>query len=315
MAGAELNFGKNWKPKTIGLVLKHHDSHAKQLAVRLGKELLDQSINVAVPGERNGLVSSLKKESDLSQTTLNRRIKTVSKQKMANACDMIIVVGGDGTFLSIAREMKSRSVPIMGVNMGRVGFLTEIKKEEALEILRRILIEKKTTISRRALLDVKLKRNGKIIYSGPVVNDAVISKGAIARIISLQVSVNRRWANTVRADGLIFSTPTGSTAYNLAAGGPILDPRLPGILITPVSPHSLTQRPIVVPENSLIEVRLENRRGEAFLTLDGQDAVRLKENDIVTIKHFVKHPLLIVTSPTRDYFSLVREKFQFGSKV
>ncbi len=241
-----------------------------------------------------------------------KRVKIIPKVKMVDQADFIIVLGGDGTYLSIARLMRSRSVPVMGVNLGQLGFLTEIKKEEALPTLRRFLKGQVAKISERSLLEVTLIRNGKTVFQGPVVNDAVIAKGAIARIIGIQVHVDGELINTVRADGLIVSTPTGSTAYSLAAGGPILEPSVPGLILAPICPHSLTQRPLVVRDDAEIELCLSHRPGHVLLTLDGQDAVDLHEEDRIRIRRFRKHSLQLISSPERDYFGLLREKLKFG---
>jgi NAD+ kinase len=202
----------------------------------------------------------------------------------------------------------------MGVNMGQLGFLTEIKRTEALDMLSQILAGKKPLINERALLEVTLKRKNQIIFQGPVVNDAVISKGAIARIIGLQISVNGKWVHNVRADGIIVSTPTGSTAYSLAAGGPILEPSIGGLILAPICPHSLTQRPLVIRDDAEIQIFLNHRPGHVLLTLDGQDAVDMKEEDVVIVRRFKKHSLQLISSPTRDYFSLLREKLKFGMR-
>jgi NAD+ kinase len=238
----------------------------------------------------------------------------IEKTELVDICHLIVVLGGDGTFLSIARLMKKRSVPVLGVNMGQLGFLTEIKKNEAAETIASILEGKPFKVKERALLDVTLYRKGKPVFNGPVVNDAVISKGAIARIIGLEISVNGKWVHNVRADGIIVSTPTGSTAYSLAAGGPVIEPSIPALILTAICPHSLTQRPLVIPDTSTIEIRLLHRPGHVFLTLDGQDAVDLKEGDAVAIQRLQSHSLKLVSSPTRDYYGLLREKLKFGMR-
>lgn len=243
------------------------------------------------------------------------RVTIVKKPKLVDVCDLIVVLGGDGTYLSIARLMKNRSVPVMGVNMGQLGFLTEIKRTEALETISSLLRGMPPVISERALLEVTLERKGKIIFHGPVVNDAVVSKGAIARIIELEVGVNGKWLHRVRADGVIVSTPTGSTAYSLAAGGPIIEPSLPALILTAICPHSLTQRPLVIPDSAEIQIHLKQRPGHVFLTLDGQDVVDMKEGDVVNIRRFKKHSLKLISSPTRDYFGLLREKLRFGERA
>ncbi len=245
---------------------------------------------------------------------LASQILVLEKEQMVEAADLIVVLGGDGTLLSVARLMKSHSVPVIGINLGRLGFLTEIKRSEAVDTLTEILKGKPPLISKRALLEVTLIRKGKVIFQGPVVNDAVISKGAIARIIEVQVSINGSYVSKIRSDGVIVATPTGSTAYSLAAGGPIIQPDLPALILTPICPHSLTQRPLIVKESAEIQICLTHRPGHVYLTLDGQDAVDMKEHDIVTIRRFKKHSLQLIGSTSRDYFSLLREKLKFGMR-
>ena len=162
------------------------------------------------------------------------------------------------------------------------------------------------------MLEVTLKRKNKVIFQGPVVNDAVISKGAIARIIGVQISTGDKLVNTIRADGLIISTPTGSTAYSLAAGGPIVEPSLRALIITPICPHSLTQRPLVVSDKQEFQFKLMDRAGHVILTLDGQDVIEVEEQDVISVKRYEKHSLMLISSPTRDYFGLLREKLKFG---
>ena len=243
---------------------------------------------------------------------MRSRIQVVPKPRLVEVSDLIIVLGGDGTLLSIARLMKNRSVPVLGINMGQLGFLTETKRSEAFERVDQLLSGEKPIISERVLLEVTLCRNDKVVFSGPVVNDVVISKGAIARIIGMEIRVDHQIVNEVRADGIIISTPTGSTAYSLAAGGPIVEPSLRALIITPICPHTLTQRPLVVPDDREIQVCLRQRPGHVVLTLDGQDVVDMKEDDVVSIRRFKKHALKLITSPTRDYYSLLREKLKFG---
>ncbi len=239
-------------------------------------------------------------------------VRIVPKEELVDHCDLIVVLGGDGTFLSIARLMKNHTIPVMGINMGQLGFLTEIKKHETIQTLGDIIDGIPPLIHERALLEVTLVRKDKVIFQGPVVNDAVISKGAIARIIGIQIWVNDKWVHNIRADGIIVSTTTGSTAYSLAAGGPIIEPSVPALVLTPICPHSLTLRPLVIPDTSIVRICLNHRPGHVLLTLDGQDAVDMKEDDVVTIRRYKKHSLKIISSPSRDYFSLLREKLKFG---
>lgn len=299
------------KPKKIGFVIKRHQSEAAAMAIDVARFVISRSAQVYMPTESSPIAKILEHETEQKK---RKNIHVIDKAALIDHCDLIVVLGGDGTFLSITRLMKSRSIPVMGVNMGQLGFLTEIKKTEAISTLAAIMDGVSPIMSERALLEITLKRNKKIIYQSPVINDAVISKGAIARIIGLQIAVNGKWAHNVRADGIIVSTPTGSTAYSLAAGGPIVEPSLNALVLTPICPHSLTHRPLVISDDSEIEIRLNDRPGHVLLTLDGQDAIDMKQDDLVIIKRFKKHSLQLISSPTRDYFSLLREKLKFGTR-
>jgi NAD+ kinase len=304
--------------RRIGFVIKHRVPAAAALAVDLGLFIARQRPGVALyfaeesEEVARSLIAALK-QGGVGRAT---RIQVVAKNRLPRSCDLILVLGGDGTYLSIARLMRERSIPVLGVNMGQLGFLTETKRSEAFDVVGDLLEGRPPLISERALLEVCLHRESRgksrEIFRGPVVNDAVISKGAIARIIGLEVSLDGRPVSTIRADGVIVSTPTGSTAYSLAAGGPILEPRLQAMTLTPICPHALTQRPLVVSDSAEIAIRLQHRPGPVLLTLDGQDVHELREGDTVTITRFRRHMLKLVASPTRDYFSVLREKLKFG---
>ncbi len=269
--------------KKVGIVVKQKVLEAQKLADQTVEFLRTQSIET-LSGPTDNLIQK---------------------------CDFIIVLGGDGTFLSVARRMIKRSIPILGVNMGQLGFLTEIKKSELFQKLSRAL-RGGLQISERALLECTLKRNQKAISKTIVVNDVVISKGAIARIFDMQVSVDKLLVSNIKADGLIVSTPTGSTAYCLAASGPLVEPSVPAMVIVPVCPHSLTLRPLVIRDNSMITVIPQYKSGNVILTLDGQTSYELKSKDEVKITKFKKHTLKIFHTKERDYFSLLREKLKYG---
>jgi NAD+ kinase len=296
------------KLRRIGFVVKHRHPEANALALELAKLALKRGIQPVFADESEALHAAFVE----ANGQLAKKVKTIPKPELPNQTDLIVVLGGDGTFLSIARMMRSRSVPVMGVNMGQLGFLTEIKRDEAIEAFKKILQGKPVLISERALLEVTLTRRNKVIFQGPVVNDAVISKGAIARIIGMEIIIGGRASHSVRADGIILSTPTGSTAYSLAAGGPIVEPSLDSLILTPICAHSLTQRPLVISDSIPIQIRLKDRPGHVLLTLDGQDAVDMKEGDLITIRRFKKHSLKLISSASRDYFTLLREKLKFG---
>jgi NAD+ kinase len=301
------------KVRKVGFVIKHHQPEAASLAAELSQYILGRGIDLAFARESSEVareVTQMMRNYDFE--TGRGRIQVVPKPRLVDVSDLIIVLGGDGTFLSIARLMKSRSVPVLGINMGQLGFLTETKRSEAFERVDQLLSGERPVVSDRVLLEVTLLRNNKVVFSGPVVNDVVISKGAIARIIGMEILIDHQVVNEMRADGIIVSTPTGSTAYSLAAGGPIVEPSLPALILTPICPHALTQRPLVVPDNKELQILLKQRPGHVLLTLDGQDVVDMKEDDVVRIRRFTKHSLKLITSPSRDYYSLLREKLKFG---
>jgi NAD+ kinase len=302
------------KVKTIGFVVKHHHSGAKNLALSMAEDLVRRGYSVIFSTESQDCASALVDNLKKKKLSKGGKTSSVAKPKLPDLCDLIVVLGGDGTLLSIARLMRNRSVPLLGINMGTLGFLTEVNHLDATKTLNAILDGKQPLIQERTLLEVTFKRGNKILFQGPVVNDVVISKGSIARIISIRVTVNGKIANIVRADGLILSTPTGSTAYSLAAGGPILEPALPALIMAPICPHSLTQRPIVMSNRNEIELSLDHQPGEVVLTLDGQDVFEMKKTDRVIVNRFAKHKLQLITTPGRDYFSLLREKLSFGNK-
>ncbi len=300
-----------WNVQKIGFIVKHHQPEAAAIAIDLAQIALEQGKEVIFASESapvaQNLIWELKQRGRKSSL-----VQTVSKLDVVKKSDVIIALGGDGTYLSIARLMRERSVPVMGVNMGQLGFLTEFKRSEAVDAIHQIIRGKMLPIQERSMLEVTLKRKNKVIFQGPVVNDAVISKGAIARIIGVQISTGDKLVNTIRADGLIISTPTGSTAYSLAAGGPIVEPSLRALIITPICPHSLTQRPLVVSDKQEFQFKLMDRAGHVILTLDGQDVIEVEEQDVISVKRYEKHSLMLISSPTRDYFGLLREKLKFG---
>jgi NAD+ kinase len=296
------------KIKKIGLVIKHHQPEAAAFGKQMAELILSKGCQIYFADETQNVAEELIE----SLKTAPGQIQIIPKPSLVDHCDLIVVLGGDGTFLSIARLMKNRSVPVLGVNMGQLGFLTEIKRDEAVSTLEGLIAGTPPLLSERSLLEVTLQRDNEIIFQGPVVNDAVISKGAIARIIGMQVWVNQQWVHHVRADGIIVSTPTGSTAYALAAAGPIVEPSVSALVVAPICPHSLTLRPLVIPDTYEVKICLSDRPGHVLLTLDGQDVVDMKEGDFVLVRKFKKHSLKLVTAPTRDYFSLLREKLKFG---
>lgn len=223
--------------------------------------------------------------------------------------DLVVVLGGDGTLLSVARALTS-SVPVLGVNLGSLGFLTEVGRGELYPSLVKVL-EGDYEIEERSLLAVSLRRSGGQSLEYSVFNDAVIAKSALARIIELTVTVDGNLVGRYRSDGLIVSTPTGSTAYNLSAGGPILTPELPVAVITPICPHTLSFRPVVVPDTSTIAVTLDTQSEEVYLTLDGQEGTSLGYRDRVEVRRGDRSVRLVKTA-RRSFYESLRSKLRWG---
>ncbi len=219
--------------------------------------------------------------------------------------DFLIVLGGDGTLLSVADASARAGIPILGVNLGFLGFLTEIKKEEMEQVLEDFL-KGKAFLEKREMLEVEFRGKKHL-----VLNDAVINKSALARMISVRVCVEGQEISTIRADGIIVSTPTGSTGYNLSAGGPIINPMVSAIIITPICPHALTQRPIVIPSSSRVSLNLVSGE-EVYLTLDGQRGEGIKEGERVVARR-ASEKLLLVRPEGRTYYQMLREKLGWGS--
>jgi len=225
-------------------------------------------------------------------------------------CDLVVVLGGDGTFLAASRLLGGRPAPVMGVNLGSMGFLTEIRRDEVQEVLDLVLAGQ-ALIVERMRLEVELINDGNSCFY-VALNDVVVTKTAMARIYDLRISVGGIFMNVVRADGLIVATPTGSTAYNLAAGGPIIQPQTGCLVITPICPHMLSNRPLVVAANQTIELELVDDT-EVFVTIDGQAGQELRPGDRVLVKVSDK-PLRVVQSNKRTYFELLRDKLHFGAR-
>ena len=225
---------------------------------------------------------------------------------------LFIVLGGDGTLLSVARAMGARQSPILGVNLGSLGFLTDVALPQLYPALESILAGD-YVIQSRIMLDAVLRRDGQVLTRQTVLNDAVITKGAIARIIEVEVRINDQPVAMVRADGIIVSTPTGSTAYSLAAGGPILYPGLGSMLITPICPHTLTQRPVVISDRSTVDLTLRGESDEVYATFDGQASEVMETGDTVSVRKS-RSVVKLVNFPGHEYFRLLRHKLRWAER-
>jgi NAD+ kinase len=231
------------------------------------------------------------------------------RQELADVSDLLIVLGGDGTLLAAARAAAERRVPILPVNLGGLGFLTSVTREELYPLLEQVLAGQHH-VSERVMLQAEVFRAGKRIETHRALNDAVLNKGAVARMIDLDLRIDGDFVSKYRADGLIVSTPTGSTAYSLSAGGPIIHPVVAAFVITPICPHTLSDRPLVVPDTAVIEV--EWAEGEAaYVTLDGQIGIDLKPSDRVRVTK-APETIFLVRAPKKTYYEVLRNKLGWG---
>lgn len=279
----------------IGFVAKHGEAKARKL------------MEWAIPWlERRGLKILVEAEC----RDVGGRVAT--KQEMATAADLIVVLGGDGTLLSIAHYVERPELPIIGVNLGGLGFITEIAPDELEDVLTNT-IAGNYTVEKRMTLEVKIvSQEGEQTHR--ILNDAVITKGARSKIIDLDTYVGSDFLCTYRADGLIISTPTGSTAYSLAAGGPILHPAMGAIILCPICPHTLTtNRPIVISSNAKIRTTLKSAGDTVILIPDGQEGILLNNGDVVEVRNH-KCPVSLVKIPTRSYFEILRSKLKWGER-
>ncbi len=281
--------------RTVGLVAKYQESKAAQLVRWLIPWLKQRGKKVLV---ENGLVSGV--------------ALSCTKKQMAAKADLIISLGGDGTLLNIAPLVERPDVPILGVNLGALGFITEIAADELESVLSKTL-DGDFEVEKRMTLEVRVRGKKGKAHRFRVLNDAVIAKGARSRIIDLETYVGEDYLCTYRADGLIISTPTGSTAYSLAAGGPLLEPALGAIILSPICPHTLTNRPIVVPSKAAIRVTLRSFGDTVILSPDGQQGVRLNNGDKVEVRDYGL-PVSLIKLPSRSYYEILRSKLKWGER-
>ena len=264
----------------------------------------------------SGIVDEFGKEQNIFLDEESARTlgygKSIEIEHVGDEADLIVVLGGDGTLLSVSRHVNKEDVPILGVNLGSLGFLTEVSVEEFRSMLHRTL-NGDYDISKRIMLDVEVMREKELVFMLTILNDAVITKDALARIIDIATYVNDEYLTTIRGDGLIVSTPTGSTGYSLAAGGPLIYPSLKDIVVTPICPHMLTNRPIILPEFVAIKAALLSKNERVILTLDGQIGFPLEYGDEVIVKKSSR-TISLIKSSLKGYFEILRTKLKWGER-
>jgi len=283
--------------KRIGIFAKRHHQDAIKLAGDVMSWLRERDIEVLVD---KPLASDLD------------GVKGYPGRSIPALVDLIVVLGGDGTLLSVARLAGELRTPILGVNLGNLGFLTEITRHELFDVLEQI-VQGEFSVSERMRLDVSVRRGNEVVGRYRVLNDIVINKGALARIIDMEVYVNDSYLTTFKADGLIVSSPTGSTAYNMAAGGPIICPGTDCFVITPICPHMLTNRPMIVSADSVIRIEVRFKDEDVVLTADGQVGMPLNGGDVVEVRRSSSRTRLIL-GPDKEYFEVLRTKLRWGER-
>ena len=289
----------------VGIVAKTGLVAASEHIARLGPWLRERGVEAVYETDTARLAGDAA-----------RGQKVFTREELPHHVDLVAVLGGDGTLIAMAARIaqSGRDVPILGVNFGSLGFLTETRIDELDASLAHVL-DGTAAFDQRAMLAADAFRRGKPADSCIVLNDVVFTKGALSRMIELSVSVNGGLVTRVKADGLIIASATGSTAYNLAAGGPIVHPGVDALVLTPIAPHTLTNRPIVIAGDSVVEIRphVDGAGDDVFVTYDGQTGYPLHEGDVIRVKQAAQK-LRLVKAPARSYFELLREKLKWGER-
>jgi NAD+ kinase len=289
------------KIKRIGIVLKPNQPDALKTICELVDWLAKREMVLVTAQELDRV--QIERETGCA-------IEAVPPEELAKNVDLMLVLGGDGTMIATARMIGDAEVPVVGVNYGGLGYLAEFRIEEMYTALEAIL-PGNYRLEKREMLDVQLKRGSETVTRNRVLNDVVINKSALARIIEIEAYFDEMFVNSFRADGLIVSTPTGSTAYNLSAGGPVIFPSMNAVVITPICPFTLSNRPIVVPDDTPIELRLKTDKEEVALTLDGQVGFPLLAEDRIIIRKS-RTTFNLIQPPNRNYFDVLRTKLRWG---
>ena len=293
----------NHPVKTVGIIAKTRLDEAARVVADVCDWLTERGVNPVVEAETAKLAG-------------RERAPTCSRDDLPAVADLVLVLGGDGTLLGVASRVArvNARIPILAVNFGSLGFLTEVTLPELYGALESVLAGT-ARIDERQMLRSQVLRGDEIITDRLVLNDVVIGKAALSNIIEFSITVGDQFVTSCRADGLIVASPTGSTAYSLAAGGPIVHTRVDALLLTPIAPHTLTNRPIVLPTTTPVRITpaLGGSHQEAFASFDGQYGFELRPGDIVTLER-APHPLRVVRAQARSYFAVLREKLKWGER-
>ncbi len=284
--------------KKIGVISKPKKAEIREVVPPLVQWLRERTIEVYIDKETGA--------------TLESPEKCLTRNEIAAKVGLLVVLGGDGTLLATARALNRKPVPILAVNLGGLGFLTVITREELYPTLEKVLAGNFRT-ERRVQIEAEIVRADEVISSFLALNDVVLNKGAIARILDFDVWVDGQFISTYKSDGLIVSTPTGSTAYSLAAGGPVIAPPVEAFIVTPICAHTLSNRPLVLPDSVTIEVQVKTQRESVYLTVDGQVGIAVRSEDMVRMKKassFVE----LIQPPQKNYFEILRQKLKWGER-
>jgi NAD+ kinase len=284
--------------KRVGITSKPKKPEIREIAPPLMQWLREREIEVFIDRE--------------TAATLEASERSWTRNEIPSYVDLVVVLGGDGTLLATARALNRRPVPILAVNLGGLGFLTVITEEELYATLETVLSGNFET-DRRVQIDAEVLRSNEVISSLLALNDVVLNKGAIARILDFDVWVDGKFVSTYKSDGLIVCTPTGSTAYSLAAGGPVMVPSVGAFAITPICAHTLSNRPIVLPDSSSVEVAVKSQRESVYLTVDGQVGIAVRSDDIVRMKK-AGCCVELVQPAHKNYFEILRQKLKWGER-
>jgi len=282
--------------RTVGIISKPNSAAAARIVPALIEWLRGRGMAVRID----------------EQTALYAGVTGIAREEVPEGCDLVMVLGGDGTLLAAARAIGRRETPLFPVNVGSLGFLTAITIDELYPELERAF-RGEHRIAKRRLLATEVVRGGEVVAAYEALNDAVLTKASIARMIDLDAHVDEQFVCAYKADGLIISTPTGSTAYSLSAGGPIIFPSVPAICITPICPHMLTNRPVLVPETSVIRVISRAPDDSVFLTIDGQVGNPIREGDTLVCRSS-DYTLRLVRPPHMMFFDVLRQKLKWGER-